>query len=131
MTLNNTASSLCAIEDLIRLKQQHPRPVVMGISRVRILSILGRSPSKSQRPEKDATSSSVSSVPEKEADATIDAPTTPQRQRILILEKIKQPYTEVEYPVPQVRSDREVIVQNAVIGLNPIDWKAPYVSEPS
>lgn len=100
----------------------------MGISRARILSILGRSPTKSQRPEKDAHSSSVSSLPEKEADATIDAPATPQRQKILILEKIKQPYREVEgYPVPQVRHDREVIVQNAVIGLNPIDWKAPYV----
>lgn len=51
---------------------------------------------------------------------------TPEKQTVLLLHAPRQPYqlTE-EYPVPQVKGDFEVLVKTRVIGLNPIDWKAP------
>lgn len=52
--------------------------------------------------------------------------TVPDTQSILLLYGPRQPYQLVEqYPVPQLKNEREVLVRTRAIGLNPIDWKAP------
>jgi len=49
-------------------------------------------------------------------------------QEILLLHGAKQKYTHTkEQPVPILKNDREMLVSIEVVGLNPIDWKAPYV----
>lgn len=53
--------------------------------------------------------------------------TVPETQTILLLYGPRQPYKLVDdYPVPQLQNETEVLVLNHTIGLNPIDWKAPY-----
>lgn len=48
------------------------------------------------------------------------------RQRVLLLRGPKQPYVEVfDHPTPTLDGNRELLVRNIAIGLNPIDWKAP------
>lgn len=50
----------------------------------------------------------------------------PETQSILLLYGPRQPYKLVEsYPVPELKSENEVLVKTSTIGLNPIDWKAP------
>ncbi|KAI1496941.1 quinone oxidoreductase [Biscogniauxia marginata] len=50
----------------------------------------------------------------------------PATQTIAALNALKQPYTIIERsPIPVIKDDREVLVKCQVIGLNPIDWKAP------
>ncbi|PQE06225.1 oxidoreductase zinc-binding dehydrogenase family protein [Rutstroemia sp. NJR-2017a BBW] len=47
-------------------------------------------------------------------------------QEALLLHGPKQPYTHIlNQPIPQPENDREMLVAIEVIGLNPIDWKAP------
>ncbi|EHY56657.1 hypothetical protein HRR83_002259 [Exophiala dermatitidis] len=47
-------------------------------------------------------------------------------QRVLLLRGPRQPYEEVsDHPTPSLDGNREFLVRNLVIGLNPIDWKAP------
>jgi len=51
-----------------------------------------------------------------------------QHQEVLLLHGVKQKYEHTkEQPVPNLNNDREMLVAVEVIGLNPIDWKAPYV----
>lgn len=53
----------------------------------------------------------------------------PATQTVLILHAAKQPYETAEgYQVPEIQNEQEVLVKTEHIGLNPIDWKAPYVS---
>ena len=55
-----------------------------------------------------------------------DTATVQEQQKVLVLDAIRQPYRlECNYAVPKIQKSREVLVRNAVIGLNPIDWKAP------
>lgn len=55
-------------------------------------------------------------------------PYIPASQTALLLYGAKQPYRIVgDYPVPHPQNDQEVLVKTLVIGLNPIDWKAPWV----
>ncbi|KIX09970.1 uncharacterized protein Z518_01051 [Rhinocladiella mackenziei CBS 650.93] len=76
------------------------------------VSALVRDPEKSSSKSSSRSSSSLSSV------AT--------HQRVLLLHGPKQPYTEVSgHPTPMLLDDREILVRNRFIGLNPIDWKAP------
>ncbi|KAL1303788.1 hypothetical protein AAFC00_007125 [Neodothiora populina] len=50
----------------------------------------------------------------------------PSSQRALSLPAIRQKYQlEVGHPVPAIRDEHEILVKTEVIGLNPIDWKAP------
>lgn len=50
----------------------------------------------------------------------------PETQSILLLYGPREPYKLVEeYPVPELKSENEVLVKTSAIGLNPIDWKAP------
>lgn len=52
----------------------------------------------------------------------------PETQTVLILYAAKQPYETAEgYQVPEIQDEHEVLVKTEHIGLNPIDWKAPYV----
>lgn len=52
--------------------------------------------------------------------------TLPPSQRVLLLHGPRQPYHVThDYAVPDLHHDREILVRTAVIGLNPIDWKAP------
>jgi len=52
----------------------------------------------------------------------------PETQTVLLLHGAKQPYQLTEsYAVPKADTDHELLVKVRVIGLNPIDWKAPYV----
>jgi hypothetical protein len=49
-------------------------------------------------------------------------------QEVLLLHGVKQRYAHTkEQPIPSLKNDREMLVAVEVIGLNPIDWKAPYV----
>lgn len=49
-------------------------------------------------------------------------------QSILLLQAPLEKYTLVnDYPIPSRRDASEILVQTEVIGLNPIDWKSPYV----
>ncbi|KAG8626516.1 hypothetical protein KVT40_005461 [Elsinoe batatas] len=50
----------------------------------------------------------------------------PQTQRVLSLPAIRQKYDlEHDQPIPTIQHGHEVLVETEVIGLNPIDWKAP------
>lgn len=47
-------------------------------------------------------------------------------QDVLLLHGAKQRYTHTpKYEIPQIKNDSEMLVKVSVIGLNPIDWKAP------
>lgn len=47
-------------------------------------------------------------------------------QDVLLLHGPKQRYTHTKkHPVPSFQDDREMLVAVDVVGLNPIDWKAP------
>lgn len=49
-------------------------------------------------------------------------------QSILVLQAPLEKYTLMHnYPIPSPRDATEILVQTEVIGLNPIDWKSPYV----
>jgi NADPH:quinone reductase-like Zn-dependent oxidoreductase len=50
----------------------------------------------------------------------------PVTQRALVLYALRQPYKHTgDHPLPRIESEREILVKTEVIGLNPIDWKAP------
>lgn len=50
----------------------------------------------------------------------------PDTQAVLLLHAPRQPYELQDgYPIPPLQNDREVLVRNRAIGLNPMDWKAP------
>ncbi|KFY53989.1 hypothetical protein V497_08085 [Pseudogymnoascus sp. VKM F-4516 (FW-969)] len=47
-------------------------------------------------------------------------------QDVLLLHGVKQRYTHTsKYEIPHIKDDSEMLVKVTVIGLNPIDWKAP------
>ena len=47
-------------------------------------------------------------------------------QEVLLLHGPKQRYVHTkEQPIPSLENDREMLVAVEVVGLNPIDWKAP------
>jgi hypothetical protein len=49
-------------------------------------------------------------------------------QEVLLLHGVKQNYVHTkQQPIPRLENDREMLVAVEVVGLNPIDWKAPYV----
>ncbi|CAM1510765.1 Fc.00g082780.m01.CDS01 [Cosmosporella sp. VM-42] len=50
----------------------------------------------------------------------------PETQTVLLLRGPRQEYQLVDdYAVPRLAGQDEILVKNLVIGLNPIDWKAP------
>jgi len=50
------------------------------------------------------------------------------KQEVLLLHGPKQRYAHTkDQPIPSIRDNREMLVAVEVVGLNPIDWKAPYV----
>ena len=50
----------------------------------------------------------------------------PESQTVLLLHAPKQHYQVTSgYAIPQVESEDELLAKVQVIGLNPIDWKAP------
>ena len=53
----------------------------------------------------------------------------PEIQTVLLLRAPRQSYQlSHDHPVPRVQGDSELLVKSRAIGLNPIDWKSPYVS---
>lgn len=49
-------------------------------------------------------------------------------QNALLLHAIKEKYTLVtDHAVPSILHQDEILIEVSAIGLNPIDWKAPYV----
>lgn len=55
-------------------------------------------------------------------------PTLLERQKALLLHGAQQPYTFVtDHAVPVIGKEGEILVKVVVIGLNPVDWKGPYV----
>lgn len=49
-----------------------------------------------------------------------------ETQTVLILDEAKQPYRISDgHPISKLENVREVLVKTEIIGLNPIDWKAP------
>lgn len=58
-------------------------------------------------------------------------PTLLERQKALLLHGAQQPYTFVtDHAVPVIGKEGEILVKVVVIGLNPVDWKGPYVPPP-
>jgi NADPH:quinone reductase-like Zn-dependent oxidoreductase len=56
----------------------------------------------------------------------------PDKQTVLLLHAPRQPYTLTEdYPVPGLRDDSEALVRVQAIGLNPLDWRSWYATDPS
>ena len=52
--------------------------------------------------------------------------THPERQSALLLHAIRQPYEiAINYPVPEIQNETELLVKVTAAGLNPIDWKSP------
>ncbi|KAJ8114822.1 hypothetical protein OPT61_g3384 [Boeremia exigua] len=52
--------------------------------------------------------------------------THPERQSALLLHAIRQPYAvAIDYAVPEIQDDTELLVKVTAAGLNPIDWKSP------
>ena len=50
-----------------------------------------------------------------------------QAQTVLLLHGPRQAYQITnDYPVPRLVEDDETLIRTHTIGLNPIDWKAPY-----
>ncbi len=50
----------------------------------------------------------------------------PKRQSALLLHAIRQPYAvDVDYAIPEIQNDTELLVKVTAAGLNPIDWKSP------
>ncbi|KAK0610146.1 chaperonin 10-like protein [Bombardia bombarda] len=82
---------------------------------------------KSSRKSQEAPSTtSPSSTPEVQVEP-LPLP-TPETQTVLLLHGARQQYQVTEnYPVPQLTGEHEVLVRAQAIGLNPIDWKAPWV----
>ncbi|KAF2501885.1 GroES-like protein [Lophium mytilinum] len=57
---------------------------------------------------------------------SVPEPELPSSQTILLLKEVKTPYTLTpDYPIPVPANDNEILIRTQVIGLNPIDWKAP------
>ncbi|AEO68433.1 uncharacterized protein THITE_52820 [Thermothielavioides terrestris NRRL 8126] len=55
-----------------------------------------------------------------------EPPLIPETQTVLLLHGARQPYELTDsHPVPELHHDGELLVRTQVIGLNPIDWKAP------
>jgi hypothetical protein len=53
-------------------------------------------------------------------------PFKPSHQEVLLLHGPKQKYAyTIGQPIPSLQNDREMLVAVEVVGLNPIDWKAP------
>ena len=53
--------------------------------------------------------------------------TLPTVQSALKLHAIRQPYNvSTDHPLPSIQHDSELLVKVQAVGLNPIDWKAPY-----
>lgn len=49
-----------------------------------------------------------------------------RNQEVLLLHGPKQKYKHTrEHPIPELDKDHDMLVEVEVIGLNPIDWKAP------
>ncbi|EPE24241.1 GroES-like protein [Glarea lozoyensis ATCC 20868] len=49
-----------------------------------------------------------------------------RHQEVLLLHGVKQRYAHTkEQPIPRLENDSEMLVAVEVVGLNPIDWKAP------
>jgi NADPH:quinone reductase-like Zn-dependent oxidoreductase len=54
-----------------------------------------------------------------------------QAQTVLLLHGPRQAYQITnDYPVPRLVEDDETLIRTHTIGLNPIDWKAPYEESP-
>lgn len=63
------------------------------------------------------------------ASAFVSEQGPPAHQKALLLHGPGEIYTLNEtYQVPQKLHSHEVLVKTATIGLNPIDWKAPYIN---
>lgn len=53
------------------------------------------------------------------------------QQDVLLLHGPRQRYTlEKTHAIPELHSDREILVQVVAIGLNPVDWKGPDYGNP-
>lgn len=67
-------------------------------------------------------------VSDQPATTSFATQSVPETQQALLLHAAKQPYELVDtHKVPSSLSKHEVLVRTVAIGLNPIDWKAPYV----
>ncbi|OCT51782.1 oxidoreductase, zinc-binding dehydrogenase [Cladophialophora carrionii] len=82
---------------------------------------------KTASPGKDAAFQVTIREVEKPSSASSSSSSTVStHQRALILYAPRQPYEEIpDHPTPSLLNTRELLVRNKVIGLNPIDWKAP------
>lgn len=51
----------------------------------------------------------------------------PENQSALLLHAVRQPYEHIsDHSIPNIEHDHELLVKVSAVGLNPIDWKAPY-----
>lgn len=75
-------------------------------------------PAKRLREDKDTTTAVKQEI----------KPVIAKTQNALLLHAAKQPYTlAADHAVPELLYEDEVLVKITNIGLNPVDWKGPYV----
>jgi hypothetical protein len=84
------------------------------------------------RPESEAISEQIIRSKRRKIDNSKTLETIDQvafdvpHQDVLLLHGPKQKYKHTkEQPIPTIRDAREMLVEVEVVGLNPIDWKAP------
>lgn len=66
--------------------------------------------------------------PEQNAEPVLIENQLATTQNALLLHAIKEKYTLVtDHAVPSILHQDEILIEVSAIGLNPIDWKAPYV----
>jgi len=77
---------------------------------------------KADLPAEDST---LDDVQDRFQRNTVDE-SQPERQSALLLHAIRQPYeVAIDYAVPEVKNETELLVKVTAAGLNPIDWKSP------
>ena len=81
-----------------------------------------------QRSLQNAHVEVVEEVPESEFQRSPEDVEIPDTQSALLLHAIRQPYELTSgHSIPTTQHDDELLVKVQAVGLNPIDWKAPYV----
>jgi hypothetical protein len=93
---------------------------------------MGQTQSVLKRIYEEPETKSEQTEPRRKRQSTISGETVQEdsfnltHQNVLLLHGPKQRYQHTkQHRIPQPENDREMLVQVQVVGLNPIDWKAP------
>ena len=82
---------------------------------------------KEQPTEVEKHTSQQHLVSNNRAHQSTTSPAPESKQELLLLHGPKQEYALVkDGSIPQLQNEREMLIKVTALGLNPIDWKAPY-----